>query len=196
MKRISIMLLAALLYSGAASAQGPNNVVQALLGPSGPVQGLFQSLEQRSLQPLVDGVASDKGLVQGDIAAPLNDTLSGLLVDRNGSQTVNNLVQTVTVTTEALGGVLSRGKGLQRLVLGPNALIKVPLTAEAGQGIGAKLLGGLSNGSFAASSGGGLLGASALSGGGQGLSADEIPLNDIDAASRSALASNVKLQGL
>lgn len=195
MKKIGIIALAALLYSGAATAQdGPDNIVQALLGPTGPVQGLFQSLQQRNLQPLVDGLVSDTGVIQGDVATPLNRTLSGLLVGGNTSNIVNGLGTTLITTTRAVGAGVFRGQGLQRLVLGSDALMKLPLTAEAGEGLGATLIGALGNGSFAF--GGGLFGGGMVSGSGQGLSADEIPLRNIDPASQSALANNVKLQGL
>lgn len=200
MKKIGIIALAATLYCGAASAQGPDNIVAALLGPTGPVQGLVQSLQQRSLEPLVNGlVHTDTGLIQGQIAEPLNGVLIGVLDARDPTFVINNLTETVRVTLGAVAGGLGN-KGLGRIVLGPNALVQVSLLGEAGEGPVADLLASLPalnvDNVTRPLVGGLLFGSGVIAGGGQGMSPQEIPLADMAPAARSALINNVSLPGL
>lgn len=101
MKKLIAMLFAALIYCGPAAAQGPTNAVDALLGPTGPVQGLVQSLGAGNLQPLVNGLVSDTGLIQGDIVDPLNATLSALLVQNDPNGSVIGLQATLAATQNA-----------------------------------------------------------------------------------------------
>lgn len=147
-KRIGIIALATALYCGGAAAQdGPSNIVQALLGPTGPVQGLFQSARAGNLQPLVDGLVSDTGLIQGEIAQPLNFTLSGLLVKRRVGPVVNGVGQTAVTATGAVGQLLS-GDGLQAVV-GSGGLVEIPGLTVGGNALGGSrglALPGLQNG--------------------------------------------------
>lgn len=200
MKRIGTIAFAALLFCGTASAQGPNNIVAALLGPTGPVQGLVQSLQQTSFEPLIDGlVHRQTGLIQGGIAEPLNRVLSGLLVTQEPIDVINGLSATVRSTLRSVSAGVA-DKGLDRILLGPNALIQVPLTAEAGEGIGAKLLASLPELNLDNITrplvGGLIFGSGMITGGGQGLSPEQLRLNDINPAAKAALLNSVKLPGL
>ncbi len=91
--------------------------MDALTGPNGPIAGLMAVPDAGNLGPLVDGLVSNSGFIRGDVAPPLNDTLSGLLVNQDPDQFATGLQTTVEVTVAALmrglggGAVASSGAG-------------------------------------------------------------------------------------
>lgn len=209
MKKIFLSLLCtgALALPLPAVAQGPAaGTLNALLGPQGPVNGLLLSLQQGNLQPLIDGVTSNVSLVQGDIAVPLNNTLSGLLVKFDLGQTINGLQDTLSVTVGSLAGGLLGGNGGLPIVgglLGGDGGIPVAGGLLGGEGSlpivggllssnggipviggllggdgGLPIVGGLLGGEGGIPIVGGLLGGGALAlpVSGQRLTLDEIPL--------------------
>lgn len=143
MRKFLCLLFALSIYcSPAVAQQAPAGLLQALLGSTGPVQGLTQSLQRGNLQPLVDGVVGKTGLIQGRIASPLNRALSGLLVEADFSQTINSAGATVAEVTQALGEGLLDQQDLQRIV-GADGLLD--LSYGSGQFINL----GLGNGGLA-----------------------------------------------
>lgn len=205
MKKIFIPLVFAgiLALPLPALAQGPAGTLNALLGPQGPVNGLLLSLKQGNLQPLVDGLASNTGLIGGDIAAPLNNTLSGLLVKFDLNQTVNGLQDTLTVAVGGLaGGLLGAGGGGLPLggdLLGGSGGIPIIGGLLGGDG-GIPVIGGLLGGQGGIPIIGGLLGGGALAlpVSGQRLSLEELPLpaQDLDTATLTGLLTGATLAGL
>lgn len=107
MKKLIGITIVGALFCGPAMAQ--QNIVGALLGPTGPVQGLVTTLTTANAQPLIDGVASSNGLIQGNIASPLNNTLSGLLVNQDPGQVATGLQNTLTVALGSVGNGLAGG---------------------------------------------------------------------------------------
>lgn len=200
MKKLSVIALAALLYCGSASAQGPNQIVSALLGPNGPVQGLVQSLQQSNFKPLINGLAHNPtSLAQGQVAPPLNDELTGLLVTQVPIVIINNLTRTVREVVPAVVGGLGN-QGLGRILLSSNGLLQVPLFGEAGEGPVAQLLASLPplnvDNITRPLLGSVLFGAGLVTAGGKGMAPQEIPLTDISPAARAALINNVNLPAL
>lgn len=151
MKKLLCLVFALSMYCGSAAAQQqvPVGVLPALLGPTGPLQGLTQSLKVGNLQPLIDGVIGGAGLLQGRIANPLSLTLSGLLVGADFSQLANSGGATIAEITQALGEGLVGGQGLQR-ILGPGGLIDLSYGSgqfiSLGLGDGGLALPGLAGG--------------------------------------------------
>lgn len=150
MRKFVCLVFAFSLYCGPAAAQqAPAGLLQALLGSTGPLQGLTHSLQAGNLQPLVDGVTGDIGLLQGRIASPLNRTLSGLLVEADFGHTLNGAGATVVEITQAVGEGLLEEQNLQRIV-GPNGLLDLSYGSGQllglGLGSGGLALSGLSGG--------------------------------------------------
>lgn len=108
-KLIGLAVVGSLFCAPAMAQQG---TIDAILGANGPVQGLVTTLTTANAQPLIDGVTSNVGLIQGNIAAPLNSTLSGLLVNQDPGQVATGLQNTLTVTIDAVSNGLLGGGGL------------------------------------------------------------------------------------
>lgn len=189
MKRLTTIACALLLFSGAASAASPlqGGLLGELLGPQGVVASLVGSLKQGSLQPTFDALAArhpavnaplskygKTPLAQGPAAQDLNLLLSALLTNNTGH------FLDLKTAGNALTGLLLKGPqgGALRALVG----------ALTGSG---QLLS-----QFGGGFGGGLLGASLLTGTGQGMSPKAIPLNDLAPATRTALINGVTLPGI
>ena len=106
MKKLIGIAIAGSLLCGPAMAQqlDPTSALGALLSAQGPVQGLTTTLTTANPLPLINGLVGPGGFVQGDIAAPLNSSLTGLLVNQDPTQVSNGLQSTLTVTLDALTG--------------------------------------------------------------------------------------------
>lgn len=175
MKHASIIAAALLLFSGTAAAQGnlpKGGLLGSLLGEGGVVPSLFVTLTTVDAEPLVDSLAGPSGLLQGAGGQALNTTLSGLLV-----QPYFNMEATLT----GLGNLV---------VMGPNN----GLLGGLGRGMTGQ---GDFLGAFEGfGSGGAMMGGGMVSGSGQGMAAEEIPLDNVDPATQAALQNGVALPGL
>lgn len=189
MKRFTVITVVLLLCSGTASAQASplqGGLLGALLGPEGVVRSLIGSAQQGSLQPTFDALAArhpevnapltkfgEDPLIAGDGGQDLNLVLSALLTNNTGS------FLNLPTALEGVAGLLIRGPnggalgGLAGVLIGSNSLI-----------------------SNFSNFGGGLMGASLLTGTGHGMSASAIPLNDIAPGTQAALVNGAKLPGL
>lgn len=187
MKRFTVITLAVLLFSGTASAQTSlfqgGAVLGELLGPSGVVLSLVESLQQASLKPTINAAAGgmSESLAQGAVSASLNKALTGLLVIPPDPQ---------AVATGLSGAVTGLVGGLLRALTGSSFF--------GSFGGFSNLLGNFGGfGSFSNFGGfGGLLGSAMLTASGQGMSPGAIPLKDIAPGTQTALVNGVKLQGL
>lgn len=122
MKKFAITIFAALLYCGVASAAPPANIVEGLVGPSGVVPSLLNTVEVATTSAL----SGDLGGTTIAVAASLGD--------------VTNAVQSLipaSVTSQPLGlvAVLSRPLG--------NAMPAIPFNI-VGSILGGDLQGPLS----------------------------------------------------
>lgn len=181
MKRFTPIALAMLLFSGAASAQvgpGSGDFFEALLGEDGPLQGAMDAASQQSLNPLIDGLVSDTGLIRGQAAGPLNNAAAGLLVEQDPQRTSTGLQNALMLIS---GALLESAAGTDDPMALPDVLTD--------------LFGGLGGGIPGAGMGGFLAGGM-VAGGGNGLSPAETPLNALDPGTRAALSNGVTLSGL
>lgn len=178
MKRGIIIALALLSFSGAAAAQdGSGNLVQALLGENGVLPGVMESAGEQSAAPLVDSLVGENGLIQGEAATPLNNMLTGALVEQDPAQVQAAAQNLAVMTGEALLGSVTGTED-------PTALPDV--------------LGGIigfpADGSGAGMAGFGGMGMAA--GGGQGMAPETLPLDNVDPGTYAALTNGVTLPGL
>lgn len=216
-KLLPLGLAGALLFSSPLMAQDRTGVLEALLGSQGPVQGLVQTLTTANFQPLIDGLVSDTGLIRGGVAAPLNNTLSGLLVEFDLGLVFMGLQDTLGVTTNSLaagllGGDLLGGQAGGLPILGGltgGLGSGIPLGAGNESQAGLPLLGQLAGNSGeipilgvllqGLSLGSGLGGASfVLPAGGERLSVEELPLpvGELDDVTLTGLLGGATLSGL
>ncbi|MAA74879.1 MAG: hypothetical protein CMN28_09245 [Salinisphaeraceae bacterium] len=122
-----IGLVSGLLLCGSASAQ--TALVPALLGPTGPVQGLVTTLTTTNAAPLVNSLTgANSGLIQGRTGAGLNTTLTGLLVNQDPGQIAGGLQFIVDPGLIGADGVLASilGGGLGNGLPGLDALPGLP----------------------------------------------------------------------
>lgn len=187
MKRFTTLACALLLFSSAASAQATllNGVLGKLLGPEGVVSSLVVSLQQFDLQPTIDALVQRSPAV----SAPVTKFGEAPLLQGSGAQSLNKVLS--ALLTDNTGHFLDLEttlKGVSDLLIsGPNnGLLGGLLGSLAGFG---NVFGG---GALF----GGLLGGGVLTASGQGMSPDEIPLNDISPNARAALANGIPLPGL
>lgn len=179
MKRFTTIAFALLLFSGTASAQAnlpEGGLLGNLVGQDGVLFSLMPSAQQQSLQPTFDATAGDSGLVQGSGANSLSQVLTALLAQPyfEGQNASDGL--TTFLINGPNGGLIG---GLSRALTG------------SGDFAGSSPL---SSGDFGGFSG--LLGGGTVTGDGQGLSPDQIPLQNVDPGTQSALSNNVTLLGL
>lgn len=108
-KLMGLAIVGSLFCAPAAMAQ--QGALDALLGPQGVVQGLVATLTTADFNPLINGAASDMqtGTAQGNIATPLDLTLTSLLVNQDAGGVAQGLQDTLTVTVSALASGLGGG---------------------------------------------------------------------------------------
>lgn len=187
MKTITALACALLLFSGAASAQATllNGVLGKLLGPEGVVASLLVSLQKFDLQPTIDALIQRSP----DVSAPVTQFGETPLLQGSGAQSLNKILS--ALLTDNTGHFLDLGTTLEGV---SELLISGPANGLLGGLLGS--LAGFGNVFGGGALFGGLLGGGVLTASGQGMSPDQIPLDDISPSAHAALVNGISLPGL